>query len=405
MAGILEGLKVVSVELQEAIPAATAWMADWGADVIKVEPLTGELHRGATRVTGVTTAIQLGGVEVSWIFQGLNRNKRGLAVDLKKEPGRDILCQLVQKADVFLSNYQVSSLKKLKLDYATLSQLNPKLIYGVLSGYGSAGPDKDTAGFDRVAMWARAGFQYMLSESGTVPPSQRPGMMDRTAAPHVVAGILGALLHREKTGEGQELEFSLFHSAVWTLGKDIEGALVGRPMPKYNRIKMHNPLWNLYRTKDDRWLSLGMFMSDPFWPEFCRAIERPELENDPRFNNMETRAQNNGELIRILDEVFASKAIEEWDGHFRKYNLIYAPVQSPVEVTTDPQALANDFFVDLNHPAGQFKVVATPVKFTQNPASVRTPAPEVGQHTEEILLDLGYSWEDIAQLKDQGVIL
>jgi len=405
MAGILEGLKVVSMELMEAVPAASVWLADWGAEVIRVEPPTRAHSRGTTRVKSMRTELQLGGVEVSWMFQSLNRNKKGLAVDLKKEPGRDILCQLVQKADVFLSNYQVSSLKRLRLDYATLSQLNPKLIYGVLSGYGSAGPDKDTAAYDRVAMWARAGFQYMLSEPGAVAPTSRPGMMDRTAAPHVLAGVLAALLHREKTGEGQELEFSLFHSAVWTLGKDMEGALVGKAMPTEDRTKVHNPIWNLYRTKDDRWLSLGMFQSDPYWPEFCRAIERPELENDPRFNNMETRAQNDEELIRILDEVFASKTINEWEMSFRKYDLIYAPVQSPVEVTTDPQALANDFFVDLPHPAGRFKVVATPVKFIQNPASVRTPAPEVGQHTEEILLDLGYSWEDIAQLKDQGVIL
>ncbi len=148
-----------------------------------------------------------------------------------------------------------------------------------------------------------------------------------------------------------------------------------------------------------------MPQSDPFWPDFCRTIERPELENDPRFNNMETRRQNCEELIRILDEVFASKTVEEWEKLCRKHQLIYSRVKTPAEVVTDPQVLANDFFVELDHPAGRMKLLASPIKFRQNPASVRAPAPEVGQHTEEILLDLGYSWEDIARLKEQGVIL
>jgi crotonobetainyl-CoA:carnitine CoA-transferase CaiB-like acyl-CoA transferase len=405
MAGILRGLKVIAMEHMEAIPAASVWMADWGAEVIRVEPLTGDMWRGARRVRGTFRTIKLDGAEADWGIQLLNRNKKGLAINLKTKPGIEILYKLIEKADVFMSNYQFDTLEKLKLDYTSLSQINPRLVYAFFSGYGTVGPDKEQRGFDNAAGWARSGMMYMTGEPGSPPPKVRGGVMDRTAAPHVVAGVLAALLHREKTGKGQELEVSLFHSAVWTLALDIQGALVGSPMPKDDRTKAQNPIWNSYRTKDDRWFQLAMLQSDLSWPDFCKAIERPKLENDPRFKDMEARRENCEELIRIIDEVLASKTMDEWDRRFREHNCIYGRVQSPAEVINDPQALANDFFVDLPHPAGKFKVVATPVKFRQNPASVKTAAPEVGQHNEEILLEMGYSWDDIAQLKEQGVIL
>ncbi len=400
MTGILEGLRVIDMGHVVAIPAAGATLADWGAEVIKVEPLTGEMYRGLVRSQAVDTP------PVNWRIQLLNRNKRGLALDLKQKSGRDILYQLAQRADVFMSNYELSSLKKLKLDYATLSKINPRLIYGVLTGYGSVGPDKDERGFDYAAAWARSGIMHLMAEPEGIPIPQRGGMMDRVVASHAVAGILAALLHREKTGKGQELEFSLYHTGVWTLAEDIQAALAGFPLGRHDRTKAGNPLWNSYRAGDDRWFWLAMLQSDPSWPDFCRAIERPELENDPRFNSRETRLENCEELIRILDEVLASRNREEWEKRFRENNCIYGRVETPVEVINDPQAVANGFFAEINHPvAGEMKLVATPVKFRQNPASVRTPAPEVGQHTEEILLDLGYSWDDIARLKEQGVIL
>lgn len=405
MAGIIEGIRVVEMGHVAAIPAAATMLADWGAEVIKVEPLWGEILRGMGKIRGVDRVLKFDGGEMNWEFQVLNRNKKALSLDLKQEPGRDILYKVVQRSDVFISNYELSALKKLRLDYATLSQLNPKLIYGVLTGYGTAGPDKDERGFDYSAAWARSGMQYMIGEIGSPPPMPRPGMMDRVVSVHVVAGILAALLHREKTGKGQEIEFSLYHSAVWCMTADIQAALMGLVLPKDDRAKAPSPLFNTYRSKDDRWFLLVMLQPDPSWPYFCRAIERPELENDPRFNSIEARAQNCEELIRFLDEYFASKNWEELDKRFRENNLIYGPIQTPVEVTTDPQAVANGFFTEMDHPAvGKMKTVTTPIKFRQNPASVRTPAPEVGQHTEEILLDLGYSWGDITQLKEQRAI-
>ena len=305
-----------------------------------------------------------------------------------------------------MSNYELDALRKLKADYATLSKINPGLVYATITGYGSVGPDKDQRGFDHAAGWARTGMQYMIGEPGSPPPRLRGGMIDRgVAAPHALAGVLAALLHKQKTGKGQELEVSLFHSGIWTLALDIEAALVGIVATKDDRRKAKNPLYNVYPTGDGRWFQMSMLQSDPVWPAFCQAIERPEIEKDPRFSSMEAREENCEELIRIIDEVLTTKTQKEWDKRFREYDLIYARVQNPVEVSTDPQALANNLYVNLPHPQGEFKVISTPVKFHQNPAEVRSSAPEVGQDNELTLLDLGYDWEDIARLKDQGAIL
>ena len=198
MAGVLDGIRVVDMGHVVAVPAAGAMMADWGADVIKVEPLTGEMTRGLRRSLGVDIVRQLDGGEVSGWVEMLNRNKRGLALDLKQESGREILYRLVKRADVLMSNYELSTLVKLKADYSTLSQLNPGLVYILLTGYGTVGPDKDERGHDVSAAWARPGFQNQIGEPGTPPAPQRGGMMDRVAGAHIVAGVLAALLHREK---------------------------------------------------------------------------------------------------------------------------------------------------------------------------------------------------------------
>lgn len=406
MAGLLEGIKVVSMEHMEAVPAATLWMADWGADVLKIEPLTGDMFRGTTRAHGTSLSSNVGGVEIRWSFHLLNRNKKSMALNLKTERGLEILYKLVEKADIFTSNYELSVLKKLKVDYAALSKVNPKIIYGVISGYGSAGPDSELRGFDHAAGWARSGMQYSIGEAGAPPPRLPGGTIDRgIAAPHLLSGLLAALLYRNRTGKGQELEVSLFHSGVWSIALTIQSALTGTPMPKDDRRKAANPLYSVYRTKDDKWFQMSMIQPDPSWPGFCKALGKPEWENDPRFKTQEARRQNCEEMICLIDDILASKTMAEWDPIFRKYDLIYSRVQSPAEVIKDPQALANNFFVDLPHPAGAFKVVATPVTFHQNPAKVVAPAPELGQNTEEVLLELGYSWEDISAIKEQGVIL
>ena len=400
MSGILEGIKVLSMGQIVAIPAASSTMADWGADVIKLEALTGEMHRGLRRAQSIDTG------KINWVMQVLNRNKRAMALDLTKESGREIVYKLIEKMDVFMSNYKRSSVKNLKLDYETLRKINPRLIYAFVSGYGAEGPDRDERGYDFTAGWARSGMMHLIGEPGTPPAPQRVGMIDSTAGAHIVSAVCAALLNREKTGKGQEVEVSLYHTAVWSLAVDIQGALGGNVPVKHDRTKAQNPVWNSYRTKDNRWFWLAMLQPDPAWPGFCKAIEKPELENDPRFRDMETRKDNCEELIHIIDEVLATRTMADWEQRFRENNCIYGRVQTPMEVVSDPQALANDFYVDVEHPnAGSIKLLSTPVQFSDNPASLRTTCPELGQHNEEIILELGYTWDDIAQFKDQGVIL
>ena len=401
MAGVLEGIRVIDMGHVVAIPAAGATLADWGAEVIKVEPLTGEMYRGLVRAQAVDIP------PVNWRFQLLNRNKKCMALDLKQQAGKDILYKLVQTADIFISNYELSALKNLRMDYTTLSKINPRIVYGILTGYGTVGPDKDERGFDYAAAWARSGIMHLMAEPDGIPIPQRGGMMDRVVASHVVGGVLAALLHREKTGKGQEIGFSLYQTGVWTLAEDIQVALAtGIELGRHERTKAGNPLWNNYHAKDDRWFWLAMLQSDPSWPSLCQSIDKPELERDPRFNVSRVRAENCEELIYIMDTVFNTQNRDEWEQRFRKHDVIYGRVDTPLEVINDPQAKANNFFPTIDHPvAGESPLVATPVYFPQNPASIREPAPEVGQHTEEILLELGYTWDDIGQLNEQGVIL
>lgn len=407
MSGVLEGLKVLEMGHVVAAPAASVMLADWGAEVIKLEPLTGEMARGIGNP--VTPEEKLRAQEegnIGFYFQFLNRGKRGIALNLKENDGKAILGKLICWADIFMSNYETSTLYKIGADYDTLSKINPRIIYGMLTGYGTSGPDKDERGFDYAAAWARSGLMYMIGEPGSIPPPQRGGMMDRVVGGHMVGGLLAALYHRDRTGEGQKVEFSLYHSGVWTGAEDINPALRGREPVKHSRATARNPLWNNYRTKDDQWFWAAMLQPDLSWGNFCRALEHPEWENDEKYSSREKRSANSAELISHIDEILLTKTMAEWEVIFRRHNIIYGRVASPQEVINDPQALANDFFVDLHHPdAPNTRVVMTPVKFVQNPAEVKAPAPEIGQHTEEVLLELGYTWEDIANLKAKNVIL
>ncbi len=400
MSGVLEGLKVVSMGQIVAIPAASSTMADWGADVIKLEPLTGEMHRGLKRAQGVATG------EINWVMQVLNRNKRSLAVDLSHEAGQEIIHNLIRNADVFMCNYKRSSVKKMHIDYDTLHRINPKLIYAFISGYGAKGPDSEERGYDFTAGWARSGMMHLIGEPGTPPAPQRVGIIDSMAGSHLVSAVCAALLQRQKTGQGQNIEVSLYHTAVWSLAVDIQGALGGTVPVKHDRKKAQNPVWNSYQTADGRWFWLAMLQSEGAWPGFCRAIDRPELARDSRFCDLDARKEHCEELIAIIEKCLSERTMAEWEKRFKENNCIYGKVQTPMEVINDPQALANDFFVEVEHPsAGKIRLITTPVEFSDTPATLRTTCPELGQHNEEILLELGYSWEDIAKLKEEGVIL
>ena len=289
MAGILEGIKVISMVQIVAIPAASWTLADWGAEVIKLEPLTGEMHRGTRRVQGVET-----GTHINWVIQVLNRNSKGLAIYVKKEPGREIVYKLVRKADIFMSNYERGAVKRLKLDYATLSQLNPRLIYAFVSGYGAVGPDKDERGYDFTAGWARSGMMHLIGEPGNPPAPQRVGMIDSVAGAHIVGAVCAALLQREKTGEGQgDRNFTVsrccLELSVWISNKPWLASSLSNTTALKRKIR-YGTATELRTTGGSGWQ--WRFNPTPPGPVSAELQTDLSWKNDPRFNSLEARREN-----------------------------------------------------------------------------------------------------------------
>jgi len=403
MAGALEGIKILEVSQYIAMPSAIAILSDWGAEVIKVESTAGgDAMRGMMGCEGVSWT------ELNPWWEQPNRNKKSIAVGLWLEEGREIIYKLVPRMDVFDTNFTPPVVEKFALDYETLRKLNPRLIYGHLTGYGKVGPDKDRPGYDYVAFWARSGIMSSLGQPGTPPPTAREGLGDCITAGFMAGAIVAALYAREKTGKGQALDFSLYHHGVWTLGQDMAMTLIqGELPPRTDRKKVWNPLWNTYQTKDGVWMQFICLQSERYWPQFCQALGIEHLQNDPKFESHEKRQQNNVELISIIDSIMPTKTYDEWvDSFTRAGEIIYGRVQTAAEVINDPQALANNFFAEIDHPCGRkIRLINSPANFSETPAAIRSAAPALGQHTEEVLLDLGYSWEDIAKLKDKNIIL
>ena len=429
MALALEGIKVVDVSQVVAVPTAARHLADFGAEVIHVEnPTRGDAWR--TNDPGIR------GINYNW--ESINRNKRSLTLDLSQVKGQEVIYKLVEGADVFLTNLRLWERGKFKLEYDTLRQLNPRLIYGSLTGHGKNGPDRNTPAYDTTAAWYRAGIRHMLSVPGMPNVGFRSGFVDNVAALALFAGVMTALYTREITEVGQEVEVSLFNIGIYQLTYDISRTLITRPdidgevpgpqpeqdeeMKRRQQIMAEaqaavDRLWDLYRqdspnplaisykTKDGRIVHLNVLQTDRYWSKMCQALGRPDLEHDPRFESHEPRIENHLALYQIMNEAFQSRTLEDWKQRLSEAGIPYAPQQNLSEVINDPQARANDYFVPFDHPTyGRIEVMANPVKLSETPASIRMPAPEFSQHTEEVLLELGYTWEDIARFKQQGII-
>lgn len=400
----LEGIKVIETAAVFAGPMAGRLLADWGADVIHIEhPVRGDIAR--SQRTHKTVSSWTIASNIDYVSQNFNRNKRSMTLDLSQEGSREIIYKLFEKADVFLSNFRPRELRKFKLEYDTVSQLNPRLICANLSGYGRKGADGDLPGFEDTGYFARSGMLHTLQAPGTYPLKMPFGLGDNIAGLALAYGIMTALLIRERTGIGQEVDVSLFQSGVFALSLYIAGTLVtGQDWHVAGRKDVVDVLLDLYQTKDGRWIQLGLVQPESYWSRLCQAMEREDLEHDPRFASLESMMQNHAALGRILDEVFLSKTLAEWQARLSEAGLPFAPVQNLPEVIADPQARANEFFTSLDHPTyGRMEVLANPVKLGKTPAAVRM-APEFGQHTEEVLLEHGYTWEDIERFKQQRVI-
>ena len=404
MAGLLDGVKVIAFEQVVGVPASTAVLADWGADVVKIEPTWGDWQRSLVSFNRGPLLLHLEKGDIELHFEFLNRSKRSVALNLRTERGREVLYKLLEDADIFASNYSMDVLTKFGLDYASLKDSFPGLIHFVLTGYGSKGPKSNDRGYDYIAAWSYGGMMDLVSSGpDNPPPISRPGMMDIVASAHVTSGLLAALYYKQKTGKGQGLELSLYHTAAWTLGLDIQTALFGHPQPRWDRKRAPNPMYTSYRCKD-RWCMM-CHPSQEYWAPFCKAIDKEEWINNPRYATMESREQHAEELVALLDGILASKTWAEWEKEFRAHDLIVSGNQTIAEILKDEQAVMNNFYTDIEHPvAGKTRLLNSPVQFSDTPAKITSAAPQIGVHTEEVLLAAGYTWEDLAKLKEEGVL-
>ncbi|MCF8107864.1 MAG: CoA transferase [Desulfohalobiaceae bacterium] len=404
MQGSLDGIRVVEVGGAFAMPAAGMLLGSWGAEVIHVEPPgKGDncRHLVAQGMAGWARPHS-----VNYLWEMTDRNKKSLALNLGSTEGLEILQKLTAGADIFLNNLRPYEMDKFQLGYETLKRLNPRLIYANLTGYGCEGPERNTGGYDSVAFWARSGVMDLMHDQESAPNISRPAYGDQTTTLAFLSGVMAALYFRERTGKGQKVEVSLYQTAVWALAADITGCLVsGEDAVRPQRQTMANPIRNVYPTKDKRWIMLGMTNAQHYWPAFCKAVGKPEWEHDPRFASYEARASHASELVSCISEVFRSRDYQEWIEILGKERLVWSPVTTPLEVTQDEQAEANRFFEDYNHPEyGDIRFVNNPIKLSETPNRTRCPAPQLGEHTQNILTELGYSQEEILGLKSAGVI-
>lgn len=405
MSRLLEGIKVLEVANFVAVPSAATLLSDLGAEVTKVEPPdTGDPVRGIT-VTHKGVVPHTDGVNTT--FEFLNRGKRSMGINLDTPGGQDVVKKLAAASDVMLTNLTPHRQVRYNLIYETISALNPRLIYVTLTGYGMDGDEKDRSGFDYTAFWARSGVMAMLGEEGDTPVQERPGMGDLATSLAITSAVGMALFERERSGKGQQVDCSLLHTGLWVMGGDLTAALNERkPIQRNSRKQANNPLFNFYQAADGKWLQLVMLQGDRWWAPFCRVMGLEEFQHEPRFDTLMHRMENSRDLIDILDKRFATKTSAQWAERLDRERCIWAPIQAPHEVVDDPQVHANDYFMTLNHQTGEeIALVSPPLKFYRTPGQPIGPAPELGRDTESKLLEIGYTWEEIEALKEEGAII
>ena len=404
---MLQGLRVLELATYIAAPAAAGLMADWGAEVVKVEPMTGCPMRAFFKSAKSSV------YDNNPVFSLDNRGKKGMALDVTSPQGASIIKKMVKDFDVFVTNIRPGGLERAGLDYASLKKINPRLVYTSVSGYGLQGEEKNRPGFDATAFWARSGLASLMTRKGTEPSPLRTAVGDHVTALATTSAILAALVERQKTNKGRLVETSLLRTGIYALGSDMSIQLqYGRVASTKSRNQSINPLLNFFLCKDNVWISLLPRGGDSDWKQICCAIDRPDLVEDERFTSIKLRRTNGEALVAIIEEAFAQHDLATWRQKLDAQDVIWAPVQTPKQVVEDPQAEACGAFVEvMDAQEKPFLAPAAPARFYDYDnkqdsltEGSKSAAPELGQHNEEILEKYGYNKEDIATLRNKNII-
>jgi len=395
---IFSGLKVVDFASFIAGPGAAVILSDFGADVIKVEPPSGDTWRIGYKIPPQPRATD----NYPWHLN--NRNKRGLALDLKSTQSGAIVERLAKWADVVVVNTPHPARRKLKLTYEDVKLANPRVIYADVTGYGDKGPDADLPGFDITAYWARSGLLSLTRDAGAPPTLPVAGSGDHATAVSLYSAIVTALYRRERTGEGSYVTTSLLASGIWASAVAIQGALVDATFyPLHDRLNPPNAIFNVYKSQDDSWFVI--VLTPDKWPALANGIGRPDLPTDSRFGEPRNLVKNSAALTAILDEAFGSQPMAHWRQVFEHGHITFGVVRAPLEVVTDPQLRANDIVVPLEGAGGKLQfTISSPIQVHGVDKVPARRAPEIGEDNDEILRDLGFDAKQIDSFRANGVV-
>jgi crotonobetainyl-CoA:carnitine CoA-transferase CaiB-like acyl-CoA transferase len=405
MNGPMTGVRVLEVAQWTFVPAAGAVLADWGADVLKIEhPRTGDSQRGLRQLGNVTIEGKRNPV-----MEHANRGKRSIALDISTPDGHELLMEIARTSDVFLTNFLPDARTKLKIDVDDVRSVNPKIIYARGSAYGPLGDEGAVGGYDMTGFWCRSAGAASATPSDLDGVVAQPGPAygDSIGGMTIAGGIAAALLERERTGVARVVDISLLGVGVWAMGVAVNATLVsGAPWvanPTGANVTPHNPLVGFYRTSDNRYLGVSMLQAYRYFADFCDRVGVPELAADGRFASHELLARNAGEATEVLRKVIGSQPLDHWRDALAGFDGQWAPVLNTAEVAVDPQVRVNGGIVGIQSDGESFDLVASPVLFDETPLELG-PSPEFAQHTEELILELGGDWDRIVALKESGAI-